>query len=117
MIKKLGVLVLFMMILISCNDDIDFRVECAVLEEGWVHVINDTRLDLWIDVTWGSMKENKPILVDSDRMNTTVATVFQEVPNGEAKIWWSYNGEDWNWKTCDVLTCEKTYVIITMEDI
>ena len=112
--------VLVMMILIlGCAEEVDFRIECATLDQGWVQVQNNTGVDLLIDVTWSDLKENAPIYVEVVRFDgRAVDTVFDHVPQGTAKIWYSSNnGMDWKWTTVDVVTCEKTYCVINFENL
>ena len=105
---------LVLIALFSCEKEENFRIECATLDQGWVQITNDTGIDLLIDVTWDDIKENDPILVDVLKFGgRAVDTVFDHIPTGTAKVWYSpNNGTNWFWTTVEVETCEKTYCMI-----
>lgn len=108
---KLLLTSLILLVLLGCQKEEDFRIECATLDQGWVEISNQMGIDLLIDVTWGNHKENSPIVVEVVRFGGQfVSTVFDHIPAGTAKVWYSpNNGNDWFWKTVEVETCEKTY--------
>lgn len=112
----LKIFVILTLFSLSCEDE-GYYIDCAALDQGDVMIQNDTQLDLLVDVTTGSQKKNEPILLDADRVGVSISTIFQEIPKGEAKVWWSLNGEDWNYKFVDVKTCERTYCRIKINDV
>jgi hypothetical protein len=111
--KKTLILLAFIA-LFSCDKEEDFRIECATLDQGWVEITNSSGIDLLIDVTWGNNKSNNPIMVEVLRFNgMIVSTVFERIPAGTAKVWYSpNNGNNWYWMPVEVLTCDKTYCSI-----
>ena len=111
--KKL-LISLVLVALFSCEKEENFRIECATLDEGWVEITNNTGIDLLIDATWGDIKENKPILLNVlDFGGRPMTTVFDRIPAGTVKVWYSPNdGRNWFWMTVEVQTCEKTYCVI-----
>jgi len=116
---KLLLTFLILVVLLGCQKEENFRIECATLDQGWVQVINSTGIDLLIDVTWDEIFKNSPIVVEVLKFGgQSVATVFDHIPMGTAKVWYSpNNGNDWFWTTVEVVTCDKTYCIINYEDI
>lgn len=111
--------ILMMIILFGCAEEVDFRIECATLDQGWVQVQNNTGIDLLIDVTWDDLKENAPVLLNVlDFDGRPMDTVFDHLPQGTVKVWYSpNNGGNWFIKTIEVKTCEKTYCVINKEDL
>lgn len=105
------------MLLIGCETDPDYRIECATLDRGEVEIINRSKHDLLVDVTYSYQDENDPIWLTAPNPNLTVATIFQDIPRGEAKVWYSPDGDNWKWKTVQVTTCERTNCIINIEDL
>ena len=112
--KRIIIISLVLLAILSCNKDDDFRIECATLDQGWVQIENRTGIDLLIDATWGDIKENDPILLNVlDFGGQPMSTVFDHIPAGTVKVWYSpNNGDNWFWKTVEVQTCEKTYCVI-----
>lgn len=116
---KLLLTSLILIVLLGCQKEENFRIECATLDKGWVEITNRAKIDLLIDVTWDDIKENSPILLNVlDFEGAPMTTVFSHIPAGTAKVWYSpNNGDNWFWTTVEVQTCEKSYCIINIEDI
>lgn len=112
----LTILVLFA--LLGCENNPDYYIDCAALDQGEMEIINQSKHDLLVDVTRSYEEENDPVLLDSGRLNHDVSTIFQEIYSGEVKVWWSADGGiNWKWKTATVITCERSYCIISLEDL
>lgn len=111
---KLLLTSLILIVLLGCQKDEDFRIKCATLNQGWVELTNSTGVDLLMDITWDDIKENSPILLNVlDFGGVPMSTVFNHIPAGTAKVWYSpNNGDNWFWTTVEVQTCKKSYCII-----
>jgi len=116
---KLLLTSLILIILLGCQKEESFRIECATLDQGWVELTNSTGINLLMDITWDDIKENEPILLNVlDFGGAPMSTVFDHIPQGIVKVWYSpNNGDNWFWKQIEVTTCDKTYCIINIEDI
>lgn len=103
-----------LLVLMSCQKEEEFRIQCATLDQGWLEITNNTGIDLLIDATWDDIKENSPILLNVlDFGGKPMTTVFSHIPAGTAKVWYSpNNGKNWFWRPVEVQTCEKSYCVI-----
>lgn len=111
--KRMVIIFLMLLAVLSCKEE-SFRIECATKDQGWVEFHNNTGIDMLVDVTWKDIKENEPIYLNvQDFGGADMITIFDHIPAGTAKVWYSTNnGRNWYWTTVEVLPCEKSYCII-----
>jgi len=104
-------------VLTGCEDQFT-KDQCAVQDKGWVMVENASSVNLDIDVTTGTQKENDPIFIEGrEEFGTSVSTKFDGIPAGTAKVWYKIQTMEWQFAFIEVCTCEETYFRITNETL